>query len=112
MMHSSSLRAALIGAIVVATSMMAPAAPPASPAQTATDETALCSSLAGEWKTAEAACSTNANLGRARARAREAEAKCKSPDAAQRKLGPSKYQFALRLCRKPDATPKDKPKPE
>ena len=111
-MHSSCLRAALIGAMVCAASLAAVAAPSAPPVQAATDESALCSSLAGEWKIAEVACSTNANLGRARARAHEAEAKCKSPDAAQRKLGLSKYQFALRLCRKPDATPKDKPKPE
>jgi hypothetical protein len=71
--------------------------------EAATADAAQCASLHSEWKTAEDACSTNANLGRARALAREGENKCKSPDSAQRKLGVSKFQSALRLCRKANA---------
>jgi len=59
-----------------------------------------CASLDAKWKIVEASCMTNANLGRARALARDAESKCKSSDTAQRKLGPGKYESALRLCRK------------
>jgi len=105
MIHSFRLIAVLLGASLAVSPLAAISAPPlpAPAAATATDETALCSSLEGEWKTAEEACSSNANLGRARALAREAQTKCKSPDTAQRKIGVSKYQSALRLCRKPGA---------
>ena len=106
MLRSSSLRAGLIGAMLIAP-LIAAAAPlqPSQPVAAATDDDALCTSLADDWKVAEAGCSTNANLGRARALAREAETKCKSSEAAQRKLGVGKYQSALRLCRKPATTP-------
>ena len=107
MSHLSRRRAGLIAAIVVAWSPAVLSAPVETPSQTvtATDETALCSTFSSEWKTAEASCSANANLGRARSLAREAELKCKSPEAPQRKIGVSKYQSALRLCRKPASTP-------
>jgi hypothetical protein len=103
MIHSFRLIAVLFGASLAVSSLAALSAPlqPAPATAAATDETALCSSLEGEWKIAEEACSTNANLGRARALAREAQSKCKSSDTAQRKIGVSKYQSALRLCRKP-----------
>jgi hypothetical protein len=98
------LAAALIGAVFASSLSVASttdaSATDASAQHNAADESSQCTSLDSEWKTAEAACATNANLGRARALAREAETKCKSPEAAQRKLGVSKYQSALRLCRK------------
>jgi hypothetical protein len=96
------LAAALIGALLALSLNIAAAAEGAA-ANTPTDESTQCTLLDSDWKTAEAACSTNANLGRARALVREAEAKCKSSDNAQRKLGVSKFQSALRLCRKPDS---------
>lgn len=68
-----------------------------------TDTAVQCVSLDADWKTAEAACSTNANLGRARSLAHEGELKCKAAETSQRKIGIGKYQQALRLCRKPDA---------
>jgi cobalamin biosynthesis protein CobD/CbiB len=92
------LAAVLIGALLTASLNSSFAAEGVA----ATDDGAQCASLDSEWKTAEAACSTNANLGRARVLAREAETKCKSPDASQRKMGVSKFQSALRLCHKPD----------
>jgi hypothetical protein len=105
MIHSFRLIAVLLGASLAVSPRASPSAPlqPAPAATASTDETALCSSLESEWKTAEATCSANANLGRARALAREAQSKCKSPEGAQRKIGVSKYQSALRLCRKPGA---------
>jgi hypothetical protein len=101
-MHSLYHRAALIGAALAVAALAAFGASPQPlpPVAASTDDTALCSSLADEWKTAEAECSTNANLGRARSLAREAATKCKSPDGAQQKAGVGKYQSALRLCRK------------
>jgi hypothetical protein len=105
MIHSFRLIAVLLGASLAVSPLtgLSASLQPAPATATATDETALCSSLEEEWKAAEQACTTNANLGRARALAREAQSKCKSPDTAQRKIGVSKYQSALRLCRKPGA---------
>jgi cobalamin biosynthesis protein CobD/CbiB len=99
---SFGLVTALIGALFVL-SLNAALAAADTAADVATGDAAQCASLSSEWKTAEDACSTNANLGRARALAREAENKCKSPDSAQRKLGVAKFQSALRLCRKADS---------
>lgn len=92
--------AAFLGAVLVIG--IAYAAENSTALQTAAADPSQCEVLDGEWKIAEAACSTNANLGRARALAREAATKCKSTDAAQRTAGVGKYQSALRLCRKAD----------
>ena len=98
---SFGLVTALVGALLALSLNAAPAADDTA-SEAATEDAAQCASLDTEWKTAEDACSTNANLGRARALAREGENKCKSPDSAQRKLGVSKFQSALRLCHKAD----------
>lgn len=79
---------------------IAAAADATSGQEVASDDASRCISLGTDWKVAEAECSTNANLGRARALAREAETKCNSSDAAQQKVGVSKFESALRLCRK------------
>lgn len=82
--------AAMVATFLTAAS--ASAAPPEPPDP--------CIALASEWTTTEAANTTNSNLGKARALAAVAETKCKSPDPAQRKIGASKYEAAIRLFKK------------
>lgn len=59
--------------------------------------TAQCTSLAGQWKTAEAAHMTSPNLGKAKADAAKGERLCKSTKASQLKHGASDYRAALKL---------------
>lgn len=61
------------------------------------DYAARCTSLAEQWKTAEAANATNASLGRAKADAVKGEKLCKSKKTADHKKGSGDYEQALKL---------------
>jgi hypothetical protein len=77
----------------VAATSSTPAATPAP----AVDNAALCTSLADQYKTAEAANATNAKLGAAKAKAAKAEKECKSTKASDLKKGVADYKAALKL---------------
>lgn len=67
------------------------------PAAAPVDYAARCTSLAGQWKTAEAANATNAHLGKAKAEAAKGEKLCASKKADDHKKGAADYEAALRL---------------
>jgi hypothetical protein len=58
---------------------------------------ARCSSLADQWKTAEAANSSSASLGKAKADAEKGAKLCGSKKASDHKRGASDYEAALKL---------------
>ena len=64
---------------------------------TPVDYAARCTSLAGQWKTAESTNATNANLGKAKADATKAERLCKSKKSSDQKKGAGDYDAALKL---------------
>lgn len=72
-----------------------PPAPTTTPAPV--DYAARCTSLAAQWKTAEAANATNAHLGKAKADAAKAEKLCASKKADDHKKGAEDYEAALKL---------------
>lgn len=61
------------------------------------DFAARCTSLAGQWKTAEGTNATNASLGKAKADAAKAETLCKSKKSSDQKKGTEDYNAALKL---------------
>jgi hypothetical protein len=64
---------------------------------TPVDYAARCTSLAGQWKTAEAANATHASLGKAKADAAKAEKLCKSKKSSDQRKGTDDYDAALKL---------------
>ncbi len=64
---------------------------------TSVDYTARCTSLAGQWKTAETTNATHASLGKAKADAAKAEKLCKSKKSSDQKKGTDDYDAALKL---------------
>lgn len=89
----------LTGALAVAlmSSVAFAATPATSAASKSVDYGARCTSLAGQWKTAEAAQSTNANLGKAKSDADKASKLCASTKASDHKKGTQDYESALKL---------------
>lgn len=63
----------------------------------AMDYAARCTSLAGQWKTAETGNAANASLGKAKADAAKGEKLCKSKKSAEQKKGAADYETALKL---------------
>lgn len=61
------------------------------------DYAARCTSLADQWKTAEAANGTNANLGKAKADADKGSKLCASTKSGDHKKGAADYEAALKL---------------
>lgn len=85
---------------------MASAAYAATPATPAThtasvsksiDYTARCTTLADQWKTAEAANSSSASLGKAKADADKGAKLCGSKKVTDHKRGATDYEAALKL---------------
>jgi hypothetical protein len=64
---------------------------------TPVDYAARCTSLAGQWKTAETTNATHASLGKAKADAAKAEKLCKSKKSSDQKKGTDDYDAALKL---------------
>jgi hypothetical protein len=62
-----------------------------------TNYRARCTSLAEQWKTAEASNATHVSLGKAKADAAKGEKLCKSTKAADQKRGVADYEMALKL---------------
>jgi len=93
--------AALAVALVGSASAYAATATPVKVAATSTttkvDYGARCTTLADQWKTAEAANATNASLGKAKADAAKGETLCKSKKTSDQKKGVSDYESALKL---------------
>lgn len=56
-----------------------------------------CTSLAEQWKTAEAGGTGNANLGKAKADAEAASKQCASKKTSEQKKGVAGYETALKL---------------
>lgn len=94
---------AAVAALLLGTSAFAATTTPAATTTTAAaattkvDYEARCTSLADQWKTAEAANATNASLGKAKADATKGEKLCKSKKASDHKKGSSDYEAALKL---------------
>lgn len=81
------------------TTTSTPSASTTTPAHTtaAVDYGARCTSLAGQWKTAEGANATNTHLSKAKAMAAKGEKMCGSKTATDHPKGVSKYEAALKL---------------
>jgi hypothetical protein len=62
-----------------------------------TNYRARCTSLAEQWKTAEASNATHVSLGKAKADAAKGEKLCKSTKTADQKKGVADYEMALKL---------------
>ena len=88
----TALAVLLIGS---GTALAATTPPPAS--STPPDYAARCTSLAEQWKTAEAANASNAHLGKAKADAAKGEKLCSSKKATDHKKGVTDYEAALKL---------------
>jgi hypothetical protein len=91
----AALALALIGSATAYAATTTPA--PTTAAAPKVDYAAKCTSLADQWKTAEAANASNANLGKAKADATKAEKQCKSTKASDQKKGVANYEAALKL---------------
>lgn len=92
------IAAALIGsASAFAATTPAPAAGTVHSAVPSINYAARCNSLADQWKTAEAANSSNKSLGKAKADAARGAKYCKSTKTASEKRGTRNYEAALKL---------------
>lgn len=88
----------LAAALVIPAAFAAtPAAPASHSASKAIDYAARCTSLAGQWKTAESTNASNAKLGQAKADAEKAAKLCGSTKASDHKKGAVDYEAALKL---------------
>ena len=70
---------------------------PAHTAVAPVDYAARCTSLADQWKAAEAANASNKSLGKAKADAARGAKFCKSTKVASEKKGSKKYEAALKI---------------
>lgn len=94
----AALAVALLGSSAfAATTTPTPVSTSTTPAVSHIDYSARCTSLADQWKTAEAANATNASLGKAKADAAKGEKLCKSKKTSDHKKGSGDYEQALKL---------------
>lgn len=93
---AASIAALLIGSATAYAAAPVTMTPISHPSASSTNYTTRCSTLAGEWKTAEEGHLMSANLGKARADAAKGAKLCKSTSASKQKRGIADYRAALK----------------